>query len=110
MFHVDEPADAVACGLELVDAAEEHGLPPARVGIHAGAVVTGDGDYFGQTVNLAARMADYARPREVLVSADVVALAERAAAYEPIGDIGLRGVTDPVTLYRALIRDSSPAG
>jgi adenylate cyclase len=110
MFHFDEPADAVACGLELVDAAEEHGLPPARVGVHAGAVVTRDGDYFGQTVNLAARIADYARPREVLVSADVVALAERAAAYEPIGDIGLRGVTDPVTLYRALIRDSSPAG
>lgn len=68
-----------------------------------------DGDYFGGTVNTAARIADYARPREVLVSRDVVAQAEGAAAFEPIGDIGLRGIVDPVALFRAVFRDSSPA-
>ncbi|HXV33068.1 MAG TPA: adenylate/guanylate cyclase domain-containing protein [Gaiellaceae bacterium] len=110
MFHFDDPAGAVACALHLVGAAEGRGLPPARAGIHAGAVVTRDGDYFGSTVNLAARIADYARPREVLVSADVTEVAPDAAAYEPIGDIGLRGLAEPVALFRALIRDSSPAG
>jgi adenylate cyclase len=90
-------------------AAEEEGLPSARVGIHADPVVFRDGDYFGGTVNTAARIADYARPREVLVSGDVVAHAEGAAVFEPIGDVGLRGLVDPAALFRALIRDSSPA-
>ena len=107
MFHFVDPRDAVACALHLVGAAEEQGLPPARAGIHAGPVVFRDGDYFGQTVNLASRIADFARPRETLVSGDVVELAGDAAAFEPIGDIGLRGVVDAVALFRALIRDTS---
>ena len=81
-----------------------------RAGLHAGGVVSRDGDYFGQTVNLASRIADYARPREVLVSADVAELAKEAALYEPIGDITLRGVIDPVSLLRGQIRDTLPAG
>jgi adenylate cyclase len=107
MFHFADPRDAVACAFHLVDAAEEQGLPPARAGIHAGPVVFRDGDYFGQTVNLASRIADYARPRETLVSRDVVELADGAATFEPIGDIGLRGLVDAVALFRALIRDTS---
>jgi len=41
------------------------------------------------------------------VSGDVVTLADDAAEFEPIGDIGLRGVVDAVALFRALIRDTS---
>jgi adenylate cyclase len=107
MFHFNDPRDAVACGLRLIGATDEEGLPSARVGIHAGPVVFRDGDYFGGTVNTSARIADYARPREVLVSGDVVAQAEGAAVFEPIGDIGLRGLVEPVALFRALIRDTS---
>jgi adenylate cyclase len=110
MFHFAHPGDAVACQLRLVAAAEEEGLPPARAGVHAGVVVFRDGDYFGRTVNLASRIADYARPREVLVSGEVIELAPRAVTFEPIGDISLRGVADPVALFRAVIRDSSSAG
>ena len=50
------------------------------------------------------------RPQEALVGADVVRLAQEAASYEPIGDIALRGVIDPVSLFRAQIRDTLPAG
>jgi adenylate cyclase len=110
MFHFADPAQAVACSLHLVAVAEAEGLPPARAGLHAGGVVSRDGDYFGQTVNLASRIADYARPREVLVSADVAELAKEAASYEPIGDITLRGVIDPISLLRGQIRDTLPAG
>jgi len=42
------------------------GLPPAHVGLHAGPVVFQDGDYFGRTVNLAARIAAPAGPGQVL--------------------------------------------
>ena len=61
-------------------------------------------------MNLASRIADYARPHEVLVSADIVELAPGAAEFPPIGEIGLRGLAGPVALFRALIPDSSPAG
>jgi adenylate cyclase len=109
MFHFDDPAGAVRSGVELVARVEaEEALPAARVGVHAGPLVFRDGDYFGGTVNLASRITDYARPGEVLVSAAVAELTE-GVELEPIGEIGLRGVSGPVPLFRAVIRDSSPA-
>jgi adenylate cyclase len=39
--------------------------------MNSGPVVFQDGDYFGRTVNVAARITDYARPGEVLVSDSV---------------------------------------
>jgi class 3 adenylate cyclase len=104
MFHFPTPRHAVGCGLELVRRAEEADLPPARMGIHSGPVVFRDGDYFGRTVNIAARITDFARPREVLVSAEVMAaVAEHddRIAFESIGPIVLKGLIDPVVLYRA---------
>ena len=71
MFHFDDPGPGVRAALEMVSALATAGLPPAHVGLHAGPVLFQEGDYFGQTVNLSARIADYARPGEVLVSAAV---------------------------------------
>jgi adenylate cyclase len=101
MFHFADPGRAVLCGLELVEEASRVELPPARFGINTGPVVFQDGDYFGKTVNLAARIADYARPREVLVSEAIVATRVGGVAYREIGPISLKGMTSPVTLYVA---------
>ena len=103
MFHFESCRGASRGALALVEAAGRAELPPARVGVHAGPVVFRDGDYFGQTVNVAARITDYARPREVLVSA---AVAEAAApddgiVFDSIGEISLKGVRDPVPLFQA---------
>jgi adenylate cyclase len=75
---------------------------PARIGINAGTVIAQEGDYFGRTVNIAARIADYARPHEVLVSED----ARRSAsvddvAFELVGDVPLKGVSGSVRLHKA---------
>jgi adenylate cyclase len=81
---------------------ERHGLPPAHVGIHAGPVVFQEGDYFGRTVNLAARIADYARPGEVLVSQEVVDRAEGGpVTFTEIGPGELKGVSGALRLYTA---------
>jgi adenylate cyclase len=101
MFHFGEPSGAVAAALGIVEEAPARGLPPARVGINAGPVVFRDGDYFGRTVNLAARIADYARPGEVLISDAVRELAGSEFAFEPIGPIELKGIPSAVPLYRA---------
>ena len=62
----------VEAALEMVAGVSDAGLPPAHVGRHAGPVIFQQGDYYGQTVNMASRIADYARPGEVLVTQAVV--------------------------------------
>jgi class 3 adenylate cyclase len=103
MFHFADPGSAILSGLDLVEQTESEISVPARVGINAGAVIAQEGDYFGKTVNIAARIADYARPHEVLVSED----ARRGAGvdeveFELIGDVPLKGVSQAVRLHRAI--------
>jgi adenylate cyclase len=107
MFHFPEPGQAVRCGMELVDRIPRVGLPQARVGLHSGPVVFQDGDYFGGTVNIAARITDYARPGEVLVSDQVVADTDRleAVRFEPVGPVSLKGLSAPITLFTAVHAD-----
>ncbi len=101
MFHFPQVAPAVRCALDLVDAAPNVGLPPARVGVHAGPVVFQNGDYFGRAVNVAARIADAASPGDVLVSDDVVELASNEVGYEELGPVRLKGLAQPIPLFRA---------
>ena len=61
------------------------------------------GDYFGSTVNIAARIADYAQPHEVLVSEDARRVAHAdGVEFELIGDVPLKGVSQSVRLHRVL--------
>jgi adenylate cyclase len=100
MFYFREPAAAVLAALEMVEVVGRQGLPPAHVGIHAGPVVFQDGDYFGRTVNLAARIAEYARPGEVLVSQEVVGAAEGGpVTFTEIGPVELKGVPGTLRLH-----------
>jgi class 3 adenylate cyclase/DNA-binding transcriptional MerR regulator len=103
MFHFPDPAQAVVCGLELVERVPQLGLPRARMGVDTGPVVFQNGDYFGRTVNVAARIGDHARPGEDLVSDAVVATAGDLAGvrYEPVGPVPLKGLAAPVSLYAA---------
>src|SRR4029450_4300309 len=67
MVHYREPAGAVLSALGLAEQLPEAGLPPAHVGVAAGPVVAQGGDYFGRTVNLAARIAGHASAGQVRV-------------------------------------------
>jgi class 3 adenylate cyclase len=102
MCYFNDPGPGVRAALEMVDGLASAGLPPAHVGLHAGPVLFQEGDYFGQTVNLTARIADYARPGEVLVTQAIVdACAEDRIEFQPIGAVELKGVADTVQLLRA---------
>ncbi|HEY8168436.1 MAG TPA: adenylate/guanylate cyclase domain-containing protein [Candidatus Limnocylindrales bacterium] len=108
MFFFRRAGDGVEAALEMVATAQTAGLPPAHVGLHAGPVIFQDGDYFGQTVNLASRIADYARPGEVLVSQAIVDAAEGdAVTYSEIGPVELKGVSGALVLHAA--RNAAPA-
>jgi class 3 adenylate cyclase len=100
MFYFPNPGDGVVAALDMVEGVAADALPPARVGIHAGPVVFQEGDYFGRTVNIAARIADVARPGEVLVSQEVVDAADLdGVGLTAIGPIELKGVSEPLSLH-----------
>jgi adenylate cyclase len=101
MFHFADPGRAIVGGLDLVERALTATSVPARIGINAGAVIAQEGDYFGRTVNVASRIADYAKPHEVLVSEE----ARRSAVapeveFDLVGDVVLKGLTRAVRLHR----------
>ncbi len=102
-FHFGRPRDAVLASLEIVDSVGPRGLPPAHIGVNAGPVIYDEGDYFGRTVNIAARIASEAGPEEVLVGEAVVAtVGADGVRFEERGTAVLKGIADPVPLYRAL--------
>jgi len=117
--HEDDPARAVAAGLELTRAVAELGRSvatlegvelAARVGLHTGVVVTGDSGgeglkedlALGSTPKVAARLQDMGEPGWVVLSASTRRLVRGFFELEDLGERTLRGVSDPLRLYRAM--------
>jgi adenylate cyclase len=101
MFAAETPAAgaAIACDLAAAFAAMD-GVPPVRVGLACGSVLTHYGDYYGDVVNLAARLVALARPGTVVVSEE---LAERLAgqwSLERLPDQALKGFGAPAVVFR----------
>jgi adenylate cyclase len=77
--------------------------PQPRVGLHYGAAVFRDGDYFGGDVNLAHRIVNRALGGEVLVTERVVEAIPDSEhlRFDPIGEVVLKGFPEPISLYIA---------
>jgi adenylate cyclase len=102
MFYFPEPGAGVLAALDMVEGIANETLPPAHVGMHAGPVVFQEGDYFGRTVNIAARIGEYARPGEVLVSQEVVDASDgEPVTFAEIGPVELKGVSGALRLHSA---------
>jgi adenylate cyclase len=80
------------------------GSPAPRIGIHSGVALYRDGDYYGREVNRSARVVARAAGGEVLVTRAVVEMATGIAGlrFELIGEIGLKGFSEPTELFQAL--------
>jgi adenylate cyclase len=102
MVHYREPAGAVLAALRMVAQLPEAGLPPAHVGVAAGPVVAQGGDYFGRTVNLAARIAARAGAGQVLVSQSVAESAPpQGVTFVELEELQLKGFAGPVRVLEA---------
>jgi len=102
MLFFPDPGPGVVAALEMMAGVAAAGLPPAHVGLHAGPVIFQEGDYYGQTVNIASRIAEYARPGEVLVSQEVVDAASGSdVTFREIGPVELKGVSGVMSLHAA---------
>lgn len=111
MVRMNEPAAAVELGIRICDQVlAQHGAPTVRVGMHRGPAVQRDGDWFGSSVNVAARVAGLASGGEILITASVRNAVDEptAIAFEDRGRHELRNVAEPVGLF-AVRRDSRSA-
>jgi adenylate cyclase len=89
--------------LTLVEAATAEGedFPQLRAGVAYGPALSRAGDWYGSTVNLASRITDIARPASVVVTREVRDRCTEQLQFSRIGDRRLRGMREPVRLYRA---------
>jgi class 3 adenylate cyclase len=101
---------AVECALALQSRFEresfESMLPLwVRMGIHWGHQTRRRDDIIGHDVNVASRIVNVAGPGELLVSEATVAEVGQtaiAATFEPIGPVIMKGIPEPIRLYRAV--------
>ena len=75
--------------------------PLPRIGMHYGATLYRDGDYFGREVNIASRVAARAGGGEVIVTRPVVEASGPHLAFEPIGEVRLKGFSHSTELFLA---------
>jgi class 3 adenylate cyclase len=102
MLHFTDPDEAVLSALELAESVPAASLPPPHTGIDSGPVILQDGDYFGRTVNTAARIASHAGPGQILVSDRVVRSSRNPTIrFVDVGLVELKGLTRPIRLHRA---------
>ena len=102
MIRVPHAGAAVRLGSRLVTETLAHGALGVRVGMHTGPALQRDGDWFGATVNIAARVAELARAGEVLLSGTTREAAEaelHGIVLDFRGRERLRHVAQPVELY-----------
>lgn len=107
MIRAEDPADSIRLGLEIVhEVGGRHRIPTIRAGMHTGRATERDSDWFGTTVNLAARVAGEAAGGEVLLTeATRAAVAPlQAFTFRERGRVQLRNVAEPVLLFGALRR------
>lgn len=103
IFVASDPAVCCEIGLRLASLfAGGTPVPPVRVGLAFGDVLSRDGDFFGPVVNLAARIVRLAAPSEVVTSGSVESALSRLAPYTFVsrGEHTVSGIRDPVEIFR----------
>jgi class 3 adenylate cyclase/predicted ATPase len=122
--HEDDAYRAVRTGLGILAAMadlhirlqQDKGIQLAlRVGIHTGLVVVGalsSGDRqeqlaLGETPNIAARIQGLAAPSTIAISETTYRLVQGYFDCEALGAQALRGVAEPVAVYRALLESGA---
>jgi adenylate cyclase len=105
MFVTNAPGVACALALELLEACAAAHLPKLRVGVSFGDVMVRHGDFYGPTVNLAARLVASAEAGTALTDADLQRRLERVRSgytFFAAGKYQLSGFDEPVVAYQLL--------
>jgi adenylate cyclase len=107
MIFFPTACEAVTTMLDVLDAfagASDRDEMPlwVRVGAHWGCPAVRGADLVGHDANVAARVVDVAAPGELLVSEPLVAADEHGGvAFDELGPVMMKGLPEPVSLFRA---------
>ena len=111
MIRADDAAPGIELGVRVVTELERvDGFPLVRVGLHSGPAVTRNGDWYGTTVNVAARLCAAAGGGQVLVSEAALQNAGRRLKRLEIGERRLhwlKNVTEPVAARTVAPREQT---
>jgi len=105
MFVSNAPGVGCALSLDLIEACTAAGLPKLRVGLSFGDVMVRQGDFYGPTVNLAARLVASAEPGTALTDRSLyerLARARLGYTFVPVGRLTLAGFSESVEAYQLL--------
>ena len=108
MMVSEEPEPILAQTLELVARAEaEEDFPELKAGLARGPAVPRAGDWYGHSINLAARITQIARPSSVLASKEVKeAVGKDRYSWSFAGERKLKGIDGAVPVFRARDREA----
>jgi adenylate cyclase len=103
MLASPEPERLLGAALSLIDAADAQGgdFPQLRAGAALGQALLRAGDWFGRPVNLASRITAIARPGSLLAAGELRDSAAEGYRWSFAGERRLRGIREPVRLFRA---------
>jgi adenylate cyclase len=110
MLRADDAGDALRLALDLRREVDRDDLmPPIHAGLHTGPAVGRGGDWWGATVNIAARMAAAAGPGQILLTEATRRAAGKTDSIRlrELGPLRLKNITLPVQVYAA---SAVPAG
>jgi adenylate cyclase len=101
MFGFPNPETALRVLGRLLSACRcEPQIPLTRTGLNHGPVLRRGNDLFGSTVNIAARIAAFASPGQLLATQPVATIATASGIVaRDIGEVALRSIADHVALY-----------
>ncbi|MFK8079456.1 MAG: adenylate/guanylate cyclase domain-containing protein [Granulosicoccus sp.] len=97
----DDPNSACTAAVEIQRGHSSMGLS-VRVGFHVGEVISDSGDVYGNTVNLAARVAAFAEANEICITEKAVARLslEHRTNTHYLDNVEFKGVARPMPVYR----------
>ncbi len=110
MLRADDAAQAIQLALRVIqDVSGRHRFPTVRVGMHTGSAVERRGDWFGATVNIAARVSAEASGSEILLTGATREAAGPLMGVElrERGRRELKNITEPLALFAAIPEGSS---
>jgi adenylate cyclase len=100
MLAYSDACDAVRAGSRIITAMKAPRLPGVHASAHRGVAILREGDYFGGSVNLAARLLNAAERDELIATAPVVEACGEEFDWESIGKRRIRGVAEMCDVYR----------
>ena len=101
-------ASAVQCAIRVLTDLASHPqnsrkqVLQLRIGAASGEPLERHGDFFGSTVNLAARLCAHADPGQTLVCQSTAAACRDSLRFKEVGALSLKGFEQPVRAHAAL--------